>query len=97
MDKAAVAQAFQVRIPHVIAGFGALAAEQIAQAVLGIGVDLTQAFVGGQHREKPTGPGQLVVRRVFKQLAVEHPDKGRGGLFALQVVALPPALQRRRG
>ena len=47
MDEAAVAQALQLLVAHVVAAFGALAADQIAQAVLGIAVDDAEALGGG--------------------------------------------------
>ena len=80
MDEAAVAQALQILIAYVEAALGAFAADEVAQAVLGIAVDGAKAPGGGDEGEKPALPAQFVVCRAFQQLPVKDPRKGCGGL-----------------
>ena len=94
MHKAAVAQLFQICIPDIKTCFCAFSAYEKAQAVLGIGVDQPQAFVGGDDRKKPIAPAKLAFFRAFQKLAVENAYKCSGCFLAADMVFSAPSVKR---
>ena len=68
MHQTLIAQRFQIFVADVESFFGVRSAQKIAEALLRVMIDHLKAFVGVDHREEPSAPCQLVLRKLLRAL-----------------------------